>query len=430
MQFLQIKSKGEMALEAISLIGASTKRGDPNSIGMFGSGLKYALASIMRQDIPFVIFSGEKEIRLSTKVVEFKGKQFNRIYINGTETSLTDSMGTEDWDGTFPFIREIYSNALDEDKDATIEMVDAPEIEEGYTIFCLEATPNITLLMSNFERYFLRPADAIEVINNRGEIHRKSDGIRIFRKGILAHHDKETKSIFSYNLEDLDINESRVVKNIYQARNKIAEMLESMTNKRNIRVWINTLSGGNAGYFEHTCILPDWYSTYANPELVEVLLENKYYPIETKELYEEDEMKGRISLPLALLKRFVQYAPDIDILGLNSSNDNEDDMYIECAPPERLFDKVADAVSLLKRTNYKHRLEHDIVYCKFIDSEILGKAENNKIMLSVKLDTYSVDEIAKIIIEEQEHLHSGFGDGTRNFQNHLFNLYFDELIRK
>jgi predicted metallopeptidase len=75
------------------------------------------------------------------------------------------------------------------------------------------------------------------------------------------------------------------------------------------------------------------------------------------------------------------------------------------------------------------RMVSQIKYCAFQASTTLGYAGDNIIWLSTKLDTYSVDEICKIIIEEQEHITSGFGDETRNFQNHLFNLYFNELTR-
>ncbi len=39
------------------------------------------------------------------------------------------------------------------------------------------------------------------------------------------------------------------------------------------------------------------------------------------------------------------------------------------------------------------------------------------------------DEIAKIIIEENEHNKTGFSDETRNFQNHFINLYYNELMK-
>jgi hypothetical protein len=61
---------------------------------------------------------------------------------------------------------------------------------------------------------------------------------------------------------------------------------------------------------------------------------------------------------------------------------------------------------------------------------ILAEASDGKIVLNTKLVDYSADEVAKVIIEEQEHLISGFGDETRVFQDHLFNIYFKLLVSK
>jgi hypothetical protein len=69
----------------------------------------------------------------------------------------------------------------------------------------------------------------------------------------------------------------------------------------------------------------------------------------------------------------------------------------------------------------------DIVYCTFTKNGVLGMAKNGQIFLSTKLEDDDVAYIAKIIIEENEHNITGFGDKTRDFQNHLFKLYFDIL---
>ena len=425
MKYLEIKSHGEIPLEAISLIGASTKRGDGKSIGMFGSGLKYAIAQIVRQEIPFEIFSGEKEIKITTKEVTFKNKTFNRIYINDEPTSLTDSMGTEDWQGVFPFIREIYSNAIDEDDNATIKLVETKQPQDEFTTFYIAANTEIKDLMHNFSNYFTTSSESLFADIDIGEIHNTKEGVRIFRKGILAFADKEEHSIFSYNLLDVDINESRVVKNIYQCQNLVSTLLESCKNKRILRRWIRGMANSNHGKFEHQCILPDWYTTFRNSEFVDVILENSYYPVELEAQLDVNEIKGRICLPLKLLKRFLKYAPDTDVLGLTGVDDDLD--FIEKSPNEDLFDKVDDAVKLLKRTNYKNRLSTKIKYCKFTDDKVLGMAKDGFIWLSVKLDVYSIDEIAKVIIEEQEHTTSGYSDESRSFQDHLFNLYFSEI---
>lgn len=435
-KYLEIKSVGEMQPEAITLIGASTKRDDHNKIGQFGSGLPYSIASIVRQGINLRIFSGTNEIKIETKEVIFREKAYNQIFINGKETSYVDSMGTDDWNGVFPFVREIYSNALDEDPEATMGWVDLDEvpITSGYTRFLIEETPEIKEMFNNFDQYFVKSEKAIFTHETKGEIHRKTQSdIRIFRKGILAFHDENQRSIFSYNLYNAEINESRVLKNVYGAQHEIARLIESCTDKIILRKWLNTIKGGNAGYFEHDCILWDWASTVSNPVFVEFILEHKYYPLETSELYEDEDKKGRMGLPLKLLKRFLTYAPDADVLGITSKEDPSDNNYYRIkSPTTALFDKVNDAIQTLRNTDYHDRLKSHIEYAAFKDKMIRGYADedNNRILLSINLEDATVDEIALIIIEEEEHLRTGFEDETRHFQNHLIKLYYNMLVKQ
>jgi len=429
MKFLEIKSRGEMAPQALSLIGASTKRGDDSTIGMFGSGLKYAIASVTRQDIPFMVFSGKREIKITTKEVIFADKPFNVICIDGKETSLTDSMGTEDWAGVFPFIREIYSNAIDEDENATIKIVDNVFSEAGYTKYYINATPDILLLIANFKDYFPKANDALFSSHLYGDIHTGGGNIRLFRKGILSYHEEREKSLFNYNLLNVEINESRILRNIYDARNKVGYLIESCTEKGLLRRWIRGLSGSDGNLFEHSCILSEWQTLVDNPVLVDVILESKYYPMMMDDMLDTEDKKGRVGLPLDVLSRFLKYAPDADILGLNSQGTGATQLYVEKTPSPALFDKVADSLSRLKKTKYSSRIRNEIKYCKFNSQDVLGTAAEKTIWLSIKLEDYSIDEISKIIIEEQEHLISGYGDETRQFQNHLFNLYYDTLTQ-
>lgn len=435
-RYLEIKSRGEMEIQAITLIGASTKRDDHNKIGQFGSGLPYSIASIVRQGINLRIFSGTNEIKIETKQVEFRNKTYNQIFINGKETSYVDSMGTDDWNGVFPFVREIYSNALDEDPDATMEWVDIDDvpINSGYTRFLIEETPEIKQMFDNFDQYFIKSEKAIFADEIRGEIHKKNQSdIRIFRKGILAFHDENQRSIFSYNLYDAEINESRVIKNIYGAQNQIARLIESCTDKRILRKWLNGIKGGNAGYFEHDCILWDWVATVSNPVFVEFILENKYYPLDVTDLYDDEDKKGRIGLPVKLLRRFLTYAPDVDILGMTSKQDPSDSNFYRIkSPSSNLFDKVNDAIQVLRKTDYHDRLKTHIEYAAFKDKMIRGYAdnENDRILLSINLEDCTVDEIALIIIEEEEHLRTGFDDETRHFQSHFIKLYYNMLLKQ
>mgnify|MGYP000403905124 CR=1 FL=1 len=76
------------------------------------------------------------------------------ILINGQQTSFTTSMGGSDWDNPFAPLREIYSNALDEDEDAVLDKIQEDNVKGEFdktTFFKSEyfmaSTPCFTRLM-------------------------------------------------------------------------------------------------------------------------------------------------------------------------------------------------------------------------------------------------------------------------------------------
>ena len=170
MKFIKIVSKGEIDEKAFYLLGASSKRDDKSKIGMFGSGLKYSLAYLLREKIPFRVFSGYREIKFTTKTENFRDKEFSIICVNDKETSLTTDMGGIDWN-SWSVIREIYSNALDE-SEANIKVVNAKDIQnlkpvEDFTTFYIEITESFQEIIDNWELYFSeKRKDLIYVYSN------------------------------------------------------------------------------------------------------------------------------------------------------------------------------------------------------------------------------------------------------------------------
>ena len=426
MKYLKIKSKGEIEVGAFTLIGASTKRGSDALIGQYGSGNKYSIASLLRNNLLFNVFSGEEEIKFTTKKQEFRNTSFETICVNGVETSLTTTMGGEEWDDSFSYIREIYSNALDEDSDAMLELTEDVEGEEGYTTFFIQATKEVTDFYNNVFNYFCTNNPNVLHSSTSGSIYPAEDNnIRLFRKGILCHKNVKEKSLFHYN-GDFKINESRVLSDEWDARYKVGQIWQSCTDEKLIKQLLLGLHGGNAGFYEHKMILSEYLSfseAWSN-----VVSDLKFVGVEHVNMFEKKDVKGRIVLPFEMLKKLRAKFPHIDVLGVSSTST----VKIESEPSDKLVNKVLDALSLLYSTEYSNRFrgEPKIKYFTFEDSDTLAEADNGEIHLSIKMDTLSVDEVAKIIIEENEHNLSGFGDETRAFQNHLFNLYFESLTEK
>lgn len=425
--YLKIQSKGEIEIEAFTLIGASSKRNDKTKIGYFGSGLKYSIASMLRNNIDFKIFRGENEINFSVVEKSFRNDVYQAICVNGIETSMTTTMGGSDWDIPFAPFREIYSNALDEDENVVLNKVSNIFGENGSTTIYIECTEAVSDFYNNFHEYFCDKNPNVLSVTTYGTIYPEttSGKLKLFRKGILCY-DNEQKSVFSYNSHYFDINESRVLKGEYSAKIYVAGILKLTKNKEVIKTLIDTLQGGNAGYYEH--VVPYHTHESFSEEWFEVCKDKRFVPAEIVMFCKPSQLQGRIVLPKSLLQPLYRQFDTLDVFGL-SEKTGEAEYIIDNDPSEILTDKVIDALDVLRKTRYKNRLTNiDIVYANFIDKQVLGQAENGKIILSTKLVDDDVPYIAKIIIEENEHNKSGFSDETRDFQNHLFKIYFDELI--
>jgi hypothetical protein len=425
--YLRIQSAGEIEQGAFTLIGASTKRNDQTKIGYYGSGLKYSISSLIRNGIDFKIFSGDREVLISTENQSFRTDSFEVILVDGQKTSLTTNMGGSDWDNPFAPIREIYSNALDEDEDASLVKIQTTGGLQGFTTFYIEMTENVKHFYENVNAYFCNQNENVLASNDYGAIYPALENqIRLFRKNILCYHNSKMPSLFNYNSGNYTINESRVLSSGWVGQYYTGMIWKGCVNENLIETLINGMKGGNSGLYEHTI---DWASSGVrfSKEWNSVCSKMKFAPAEIVMYAEPNELEGRTILPKELLVELYRQFDDLDILGL-SSKSNDVKFIIKETVSQILTNKVIDAISLLNKTNYKFRFDDlDIKYVSFIDESALGMAENGVIYLSTKLDSHDVNSIAKIIIEENEHNKTGYGDKTRAFQDHLFNLLFEEL---
>jgi hypothetical protein len=428
--YIKIQSHGEIEIEAFTLIGASSKRSDPTKIGFFGSGLKYSIAAMLRNKISFKIFNGENEVIVSTIEKNFRGSVYDAIIINGFETSLTTTMGGKDWDIPFAPIREIYSNAIDEDEDASLTSTDNVEGKIGTTTFFIKKNESVTHFFDNFDAYFCNRNPNVLASNDNVSIYPAvGEGVRLFRKGILCFHDSKERSLFHYNSSSFEINESRVLSNRWGARYAISNGWKKVDNVALIKKLVFGLAGGNDGYFEHK--LDFSFAQRFTNAWYDAMKGKKYVPAEVVVFCKPHQLIDRIVLPKSLLIPLYEQFKELDVLGMTADTDGEIDFVVTENPSQILVDKVIEALDVLRNSRYKHRLNSaEIVYVNFINKNTLGKAKNEKIYLSTKLDCEDVSYIAKVLIEKTEHLITDLDDYTRSFQDHFINLYYDELMKK
>lgn len=112
---------GELDLQLLSTIGTSIKPNSANPIGYFGTGLKYALATLLREGCSINIQIGTNTYSVETKPTTIRGKSFNLICLIGrcdsVQLPFTTDLG-KNWQPWMAY-RELWANALDEGGNTT-----------------------------------------------------------------------------------------------------------------------------------------------------------------------------------------------------------------------------------------------------------------------------------------------------------------------
>lgn len=116
------ETPGLIDQRAFTIMGLSAKPGTPNPIGYFGTGLKYAIAVLVRLGADVVVFIGRDEYRFGKEPGEFRGKKYDKLIMQAkpwrkrvwgqTELPFTTDYG-RNWKPWMCF-RELEANTRDE----------------------------------------------------------------------------------------------------------------------------------------------------------------------------------------------------------------------------------------------------------------------------------------------------------------------------
>lgn len=214
MNYLKITNQGLICAEDLMLIGSSTKREQTNKIGMFGSGWKYSLAWLLRNECQPVIYAGLNQINVDFNIKLHRNNPVNVITVDGQETSLTTEMGPK-WTGWMS-IREVLSNAIDEGNHS-ITTVWLPEFRgfEDQTTIYIPMNGELSDVMLKFDSYFaLHRKASYETENCRLFFKTEASNMNIYRKGIRCFDTtKQTKIDFDFS--DVYISEDRLTSDYY-----------------------------------------------------------------------------------------------------------------------------------------------------------------------------------------------------------------------
>lgn len=417
--YIEISNKGEIELGGLHLIGVSSKRGHESKIGFFGSGNKYAIATLLRAKIPFKIFSGTRLVKITTEPVLFRGKLYNQILIDGEKTSLTTDMGP-DWENWFA-VREIYCNAQDEGE-AEMKVSREPKGEEGKTKVYIKLTDELEQFFKVINEYILidKTSQLESAKTHYGIVsvyptRTDREEIVCYRKGIRIFPKNTKKALFKYDFEKIEINESRMYKYEHEVRERIASFLAVTNNQSIIQHYLHAYKGT----YEESA---EWQ--YVNDSLSQgwyELLENKRVYPESIALQTGDA-EGKFNsyiVPDKLAEKISKQFPDIVVVGYQRGR-----QFTELTPTHEEQQKITTAKEELARIGYNITSHIVLTEVKLSDVVAWYERENNTIYLTRK-HLGGLSYLKNTLLEEHFHM-LGHEDGQREFVTFLI----DEIIKE
>lgn len=418
MKYLKIQNDGLLDIRLIFLMGGTTKTGKEFKIGQFGTGLKYTLAYLLRENIDFKIFIGGEEIKIKTQRERICDTDFEIILINDQKSSITTMIG-KDWEA-WMIIRELWCNALDE-LNPKVAIVSEIQPGKNTTEFYIQLTGQIADVWDNWDNYFIHEKKPLQ--NEKDfAIYPGGDGLRIYKNGVLIRWDKNQTGVFMYDLKNAKINELREYNGILSL--DLIRIFPKF-NKEVVDIFISCVKGKFEEKMDY-----DWTTVPFGDGWKEALGNAKFIDYETY-----DKLRGRfpelmnepiVQVPKGLFNKLHTYFPAISMLAASDISN----AFVPYEHPN-LMSKINICVETLRECGYTLHPDLSFQTGIFSSTVIQGRINiDTKICnMSIDLDNMSLSDIITIIIEENEHLMTGYNDCTREFQNHLLKMFQNQLFK-
>lgn len=381
MSVVSFQTPGLIDPMCITTIGVSVKEHD-NPIGRFGTGLKYAIAIVLRSGGEISIWRGLEELRFTTQSVTIRGKEVQVVHMNDQPLGFTTHLGGH-WKMWQAF-REIYCNTLDEQGSHLVGEI-APAEDKTTTVVRLEEFADCARNMGEHILITEPVHPGIHASFHPGPSR------SIFYKGVkVGQFESEHPCRFAVNVHGhLDLTEDRTLKNHWSVASYIAQEVSVSRDAK----FIERFVGAEREYAEHGMDI-DWPGVKPSPEFMEVV----------------DRLARDTSRPLnpSALKKFREHAPAPRPLEA------------ELTGHER--EMLHKAIGVCRSLRFPVD-EYRITIVDSLGPRILGKAlrDDREILIARECFEMGDTMLASTLVEEWAHIKHGFNDCTREMQNWLFN---------
>lgn len=431
MKYLRITNTGMLDARLIPLMGGTTKANDEFKIGQFGTGLKYALAYLLRENVHFTLHTSGECVPIDVVLEEIAGEEYGIITIHGEKTSITTNMGKE-WE-PWMIVRELWCNALDEGG-CSVEVVDGLKIpEDDQTCFHIQLVGQFVEVWQNWTDYFIHDIKPLEDNKHFAVYPNGNKPMRLYKNGVLIWQASEKHSVFHYDIKTASINELREF--LGSARSAVTSVLPRL-GKDAVEYYLEHIkdeAGKVSEKLYDTDV--DFMYTYHNMGQAwqdalgsaKIITQKAIEEIQARGL--DIDLAGVVPVPHNLYRELTKSFKGIGALR-TADKINE---FFEVHNPEAQ-QALNAAFEVLDSVGYDYAPDPELkwVIGVFGDKDTVARirVDEKTVFLSEAIQHKSLFDNVTTVVEEVEHFNTGLQDCSRAFQQHFINLYVKTLLKE
>ncbi len=388
MSYVVFENKGEIDIRSISTFGVSVKETE-NPIGYFGTGLKYALAILLRTNHKITLHSGREVFKFGLKKTMIRSKEFEVVTMNDMELPFTTELG-KNWE-VWQAFREIYCNCLDE-KGITENCWLLPMVKDGITRVIVEGA-EFKKAYDSRDSIVLQIDEKTRLLDGSVQVFNKPSRYLYYRGVRVLRLDEE--SLFTYNvIDDLELTEDRTVKYEHTAIGMLPRTLSKLKDKSLIR---NVLLASRDCFesclnFDQLC----YWGESVSDEFKEVL-EHEYNANNDRLSHTAISFHKHV-----MNKRAAKHYQRVEITAIESIQ--------------------LERCKVIAKRIYTDFDDYKIMVVKTLGQNTMALADANERTMVISRDCFAkgTKYLLSTMIEEYAHLKTGYGDRTRELQTWLF----------
>jgi len=363
-------------------MGVNAKESD-TAIGFFGTGMKYAIATVLRYGGKITLYRGLQKYEFTSRIEKIRGKSFGLIHMNDQPMAITTDLG-KNWQ-MWMAMRELYSNMLDEGGKAYSSQV-LPK--ENTTTIHVEGKAFFDEFLTR-EKIFLHERQPL-VESEYFKVY-EGESTHAYYRGIRVNK-LNRPSVFTYSMiTSTELSEDRIIANSYLFDHELVHFL--VTECKDKELLYKVIGCATDTKYEYHI---DFALGYSPSELFLDVVETL-----------PKARVNRTAWRLWLLSKRGRDVPEYEETKLDPMDEQ----------------RLTKAKALLRATlcfddSFVIRVAVDLGNNS--QGEILGRAEKNQIWLSRRVFEQGTKQVASTLYEEWVHLKFGHPDRSYRMQSFLF----------